>query len=84
MARGIDEDTARRLVVRGFFADLIERIGLPDIEQRLLTAVDEELDRATRQPRSSCSAMATLEIKDLHVSVDDREIFRGSSHRQAG
>jgi Fe-S cluster assembly protein SufD len=43
MARGIDEITARRLVVRGFFADIIERIGLPDIEQRLLAAVNDEL-----------------------------------------
>jgi Fe-S cluster assembly protein SufD len=43
MSRGIDEATARRLVVRGFFADIIERIGLPDIEKRLMAAVDEEL-----------------------------------------
>jgi Fe-S cluster assembly protein SufD len=43
MSRGIDEATARRLVVRGFFADIVERIGLPDIEQRLMAAVDEEL-----------------------------------------
>jgi Fe-S cluster assembly protein SufD len=43
MTRGIDEATARRLVVRGFFADIVERIGLPDIEARLMRAVDEEL-----------------------------------------
>jgi Fe-S cluster assembly protein SufD len=43
MARGIDEGTARRLVVRGFFADIIERIGIPDIEERLMAAVDDEL-----------------------------------------
>jgi Fe-S cluster assembly protein SufD len=46
MARGIDEKTARRLVVRGFFADVIERIGLPDIEARLMAAVDDELARS--------------------------------------
>ena len=46
MARGIDEGTARRLVVRGFFADLIARIGLPEIEQRLMAAVDDELARS--------------------------------------
>jgi Fe-S cluster assembly protein SufD len=46
MARGIDEATARRLVVRGFFADLVERIGLPDVEERLMAAVDEELSRS--------------------------------------
>jgi Fe-S cluster assembly protein SufD len=48
MARGIDEGTARRLVVRGFFADLIERIGLPDIEERLMAAVDDELARTAQ------------------------------------
>jgi Fe-S cluster assembly protein SufD len=47
MARGIDESTARRLVVRGFFADIIERIGLPEIEQRLMAAVDDELAKST-------------------------------------
>jgi Fe-S cluster assembly protein SufD len=44
-ARGIPEDEARRLVVRGFFADVIGRIGLPDIEQRLMEQVDAELAR---------------------------------------
>ena len=46
MARGIDEGTARRLVVRGFFADVIERIGLPEVEQRLMAAVEDELARS--------------------------------------
>jgi Fe-S cluster assembly protein SufD len=46
MARGIDEKAARRLVVRGFFADVIARIGLPDIETRLMAAVDDELARS--------------------------------------
>ena len=30
-SRGIPEDEARRLVVRGFFADVVERIGVPDL-----------------------------------------------------
>ena len=29
-SRGIDAETARRLVVRGFFADVVQQIGLPD------------------------------------------------------
>ncbi|MGZ4597890.1 MAG: Fe-S cluster assembly protein SufD [Actinomycetes bacterium] len=47
-ARGIPEDEARRLVVRGFFADLLGRIGIADLEGRLLVAVDAELERAGR------------------------------------
>ncbi|MCX4668095.1 Fe-S cluster assembly protein SufD [Streptomyces sp. NBC_01381] len=43
-SRGIPEDEARRLVVRGFFAELIQQIGLPDIEERLLAKIEEELE----------------------------------------
>ncbi len=31
-ARGIPEEEARRLVVRGFFAELIQQIGVPELE----------------------------------------------------
>ncbi|KGN38750.1 Fe-S cluster assembly protein SufD [Knoellia subterranea] len=43
-ARGIDEDTARRLVVRGFFASIVGRIGVPEVEERLMEAIDRELE----------------------------------------
>ena len=42
-SRGIPEAEARRLVVHGFFADIVRRIGVPDIERRLLAAVEAEL-----------------------------------------
>jgi Fe-S cluster assembly protein SufD len=42
-SRGIGEDEARRLVVHGFFADIIRRIGIPDIQSRLLASVEAEL-----------------------------------------
>lgn len=42
-ARGIPEDEARRLVVRGFFGELIGRIGVPEVQARLTAAVDAEL-----------------------------------------
>jgi Fe-S cluster assembly protein SufD len=44
MARGIPEYEARRLVVRGFFAELVQQIGLPDVEERLITRIEEELE----------------------------------------
>ncbi|MET9577991.1 Fe-S cluster assembly protein SufD [Streptomyces sp. DT199] len=46
MARGIPEQEARRLVVRGFFAELVQQIGLPDIEERLIAKIEEELEAA--------------------------------------
>ncbi|MFI5618314.1 Fe-S cluster assembly protein SufD [Streptomyces sp. NPDC051567] len=42
-ARGIPADEARRLVVRGFFAELVQQIGVPDIEERLLARIETEL-----------------------------------------
>ena len=45
-SRGIPEDEARRLVVRGFFADVVGRIGLPDLEQRLMAAIEARLETA--------------------------------------
>lgn len=43
MARGIPEDEARRLVVRGFFASVVARIGVPEVEERLMAAIELEL-----------------------------------------
>ncbi len=42
-ARGIPEDQARRLVVRGFFHEIIKRIAVPEVRERLEAAVEAEL-----------------------------------------
>jgi Fe-S cluster assembly protein SufD len=42
-ARGIPEDQARRLVVRGFFGEIISKIAIPEIRDRLTEAVEHEL-----------------------------------------
>ncbi|MCL2785458.1 MAG: SufD family Fe-S cluster assembly protein, partial [Propionibacteriaceae bacterium] len=42
-SRGIPEDEARRLIVQGFFAAILGRIGIPDVESMLLTRIDTEL-----------------------------------------
>lgn len=44
MARGITEDVARRLVVRGFLNEIIQKIKVPAIEERLTEAVERELE----------------------------------------
>jgi Fe-S cluster assembly protein SufD len=43
MARGIPEDEARRLVIRGFFGELIARIAVPPLRDRIAAAVEAEL-----------------------------------------
>ncbi len=45
-ARGIPAVEARRLVVRGFFAELIARIGVPELRERLVAKVERELTEA--------------------------------------
>jgi Fe-S cluster assembly protein SufD len=49
-SRGIHEDEARRLVVHGFFADIIRKIGVPAIEGRLLETVEAELATTVGRP----------------------------------
>jgi Fe-S cluster assembly protein SufD len=43
-ARGIPRDEARRLVVRGFFVGLVQQIGVPELQDRLLREIEEELE----------------------------------------
>lgn len=43
-SRGIDEQEARRLVVLGFLIDVVQKIGAPELEQRLIAAIEAELD----------------------------------------
>ena len=43
MARGIPEDEARRLVVRGFFASVVARIGVPEVQDHLMETIEHEL-----------------------------------------
>jgi Fe-S cluster assembly protein SufD len=54
-SRGVGEDEARRLVVHGFFADVIRRIGVKQIEERLLTAVEDELAKTVGLPPASAT-----------------------------
>ena len=42
-SRGIPEEQARRLVVRGFFNEIIAKIAVPEIRERLTTAIEHEL-----------------------------------------
>jgi Fe-S cluster assembly protein SufD len=44
-SRGIPEDEARRLVVHGFFADIVKKIGVKEIEEPLLATIEGELQK---------------------------------------
>lgn len=49
MARGIDLDEARRLVIRGFFSELIGQIEVSELADRVMTAIEAELERGPAQ-----------------------------------
>ena len=42
-SRGIPEDVARRLVVRGFFGEILSKITIPELRERLEAAIEAEL-----------------------------------------
>ena len=44
-ARGIPADEAKRLVIRGFFGQLIEKIEVEEVRERVARAVEAELEK---------------------------------------
>ncbi len=46
MSRGIHEVEARRLVVHGFFVEVIDQIGVPAVQERLVASVEAELEKS--------------------------------------
>jgi Fe-S cluster assembly protein SufD len=54
-ARGIPEDQARRLVVRGFFGEIIAKIAVPDIRERLTAAIEHELEITEKTENTTTS-----------------------------
>ncbi|WP_329568485.1 Fe-S cluster assembly protein SufD [Kitasatospora sp. NBC_01266] len=42
-SRGIPQEEARRLVVRGFFAELVQQIGVAEIHDQLMEKIEAEL-----------------------------------------
>jgi hypothetical protein len=51
-------------VVHGFFADIIRRIGVPDVEQRLLEAVEAELAVNVGLPTESARETTPSDPRD--------------------
>jgi Fe-S cluster assembly protein SufD len=60
-SRGIPEEEARRLVVLGFLVEVIQKIGAPELEERLIAAVEQELaDGRTVLPAPAAADEATV------------------------
>lgn len=68
-ARGIPADQARRLVVRGFFADVVQQIGVPDLQERLMQAIDDELALSMGAPAGSVEAAVDAVVGEATPEV---------------
>ena len=83
-SRGIDAETARRLVVRGFFADVVQEIGLPELQDRLMGTIEavSAPSRAWRtsrwsRPRGLRAGLRALRDRGARISpveLDDVDI----------
>jgi Fe-S cluster assembly protein SufD len=47
-SRGIPEEEARRIVVLGFLSEIVQRIGEPGLQDRLIAALEDELSGGAR------------------------------------
>jgi Fe-S cluster assembly protein SufD len=61
-SRGIEESEARRLVVHGFFNDLIRKIGVPELEAKLTETVEAELAKNVLRDASSLGSSVQVEL----------------------
>ena len=43
MARGLDRASAQRMIVRGFFEDVLDRIGSTQARERLASALESRI-----------------------------------------
>ena len=48
MSRGIPSDVARKLVIRGFFSEIVSKLHLEEIENRIMERIDNELAQVTQ------------------------------------
>ena len=80
-SRGIPEDEARRLVVHGFFNDIIRKIGVPGLEERLMATVEAELAKnvqhGTTAPQDRMSFVRACAVAEL----DERQAARRDRRR---
>ncbi len=61
-SRGIPEEAARRLVLRGFFAEMVHQIGVPVVSDRMLASIEAELEVAMNGEATSPELAAVTAV----------------------
>ncbi|MFX0538703.1 Fe-S cluster assembly protein SufD [Ornithinimicrobium sp. Y1847] len=70
MSRGITEEDARRLVVRGFFADIVAKIGVPEVVETIMAAIEAELELTSSLVGSDESADESADDSDARTNAE--------------
>ncbi len=65
MARGIPLPEARRLVIRGFFGELIDQIEVPELRDRITVEIEAELDAMIGAAADGALAAREQDKKDM-------------------
>jgi Fe-S cluster assembly protein SufD len=82
-SRGIGADEARRLVVRGFLGDVIAHVGVPQLERRLMAAIDARLGMVA-EPAEDESAGDEPAAGDVTAGAPDQTPHQGVAGAEAG
>ena len=56
MSRGVPALEARRLVIRGFFAEILNSVGIPELQDRLIGQIEQELKDYDYAPDQSADS----------------------------
>ncbi len=76
-SRGVPEDEARRLVVHGFFNDLIRKIGVPELEERC----DDRRGRAGQERPEGLASRSGMMVMERACALDESSPTRRSASR---
>ena len=83
-SRGIEESEARRLVVHGFFNDLIRKIGVPELEEQLVATVEAELEKNVLREASSLGTSGQVLHDGSSLGTSGQVLHDGSSLGTSG
>jgi Fe-S cluster assembly protein SufD len=70
-SRGVPTDVAERLIVLGFFDDLLSRLPIPSLRDRLWAAVAEKLNRSSLTTASLLVSMPLNVMREVIRTVDE-------------
>ena len=72
MARGLSRQEAERLIVRGFFQDVLDRIELEPVREALGQALEARIPEATDRQRRFARAQNRVTRLCCHTAADGR------------